>query len=243
VSAARFRSGPWLFGVFAALLAAGLAALGIWQLQRRAWKHDLVARVEARIHAAPVPAPTDCANAACDPYRHVFAEGVFRHDRETLVQAVTEAGAGSWVFTPLEGADGRAILINRGFVPTDRRDPATRAAGQVVGPVRITGLIRASEPNGAFLRANDPAGSRWYSRDVAAIAAARGLTLAAPYFVDADAAPNPGGLPLGGLTVVAFPDNHLVYALTWFALAAMVIGAAVYVLRDVGQVRSRHPSA
>lgn len=239
MSAARFRSGPWLFGLCAALIAAGLVALGVWQLQRRAWKHDLVARVDARLHAAPVPAPADCANADCDPYRRVFAEGVLRHDRETLVQAVTEAGAGSWVLTPLEDADGRAILINRGFVPTDRRDPTTRAAGQVTGPVRITGLIRASEPGGAFLRANDPAGGRWYSRDVAAIAAARGITRAAPYFVDADATPNPGGLPLGGLTVVAFPDNHLVYALTWFALAAMVLGAAGYVLRDAGRMRRR----
>jgi surfeit locus 1 family protein len=239
MSAARFRSGPWLFGLLAGLLAAGLVALGVWQLQRRAWKHDLVARVDARIHAAPVPAPTDCANADCDPYRHVFADGVFRHDRETLVQAVTEAGAGFWVLTPLEGGDGRAILINRGFVPTDRRDPATRSAGQLTGPVHVAGLLRLSEPGGAFLRSNDPPANRWFSRDVTAIAAARGVTAAAPYFIDADATPNPGGLPLGGLTVVAFPDNHLVYALTWFALAAMVLGAAAYALRDAARTRRR----
>lgn len=239
MKAARFRSSPWLFGLFAVLLAAGLMALGVWQLQRRAWKHDLVAHVDARIHAAPVPAPTDCIQADCDPYRRVFAQGVFRHDRETLVQAVTEAGAGFWVLTPLEGTDGRAILINRGFVSTDRRDPATRVAGQIAGPVRVTGLIRVSEPGGAFLRSNDPAGGRWYSRDVVAIAAARGVTLAAPYFLDADATLNPGGLPLGGLTVVAFPDNHLVYALTWFALAAMVLGAALYALRDAARGRRR----
>ncbi|SFG45667.1 SURF1 family protein [Methylobacterium gossipiicola] len=239
MSAARFRLGAWLFGVLAAGLAAGLMALGVWQLQRRAWKHDLVARVEARLHAAPVPAPTNCRTDDCEPYRRVVAEGVLRHDRETLVQAVTEAGAGFWVVTPLVGADGRAILINRGFVPADRRDPASRAAGQVAGPLRITGLIRSTEPGGAFLRTNDPAGGRWYSRDSAAIAAARDVTLAAPYFIDADATPNPGGLPLGGLTVVAFPDNHLVYALTWFALAAMVVGAAVYALRDAARGRRR----
>lgn len=227
---ARPRAGLWLFGLLACLVAAGLACLGTWQLQRRAWKHDLVARVDARLQAAPVPAPTDCA-PACEPYTRVFASGLFAHDRETLVQAVTEAGAGFWVLTPLM-AEGGTILVNRGFVPRDRRDPATRAAGQVAGPVRVTGLLRLSEPGGAFLRANDPAAGRWYSRDVAAIAADRGLSRVAPYFVDADATPNPGGLPQGGLTVVAFPDNHLVYALTWFALAAMVLGAAAYVLPD-----------
>ncbi|MCJ2084186.1 SURF1 family protein [Methylobacterium sp. J-090] len=234
MSAARLRPGLWGFAVGACLVAAALVALGTWQLQRRAWKHDLVARVDARIHAAAVAAPIVCP---CDPYARVFADGVFAHDRETLVQAVTEAGPGFWVLTPLEG-EGRTVLINRGFVPKERRDPATRAAGQVTGPVRVTGLLRLTEPGGAFLRSNDPAGGRWYSRDVAGIAAARGLPGAAPYFVDADATPNPGGLPLGGLTIVAFPDNHLVYALTWFTLAAMVLGALAYTLRDA--LRSRN---
>lgn len=236
MSAARSRLGLWGLAVGACLLAAALAALGAWQLQRRVWKHDLIARVDARSHAAPVPAPPDCTGP-CEPYTRVVATGVFAHDRETLVQAVTEAGPGFWVLTPLEG-EGGTILINRGFVPKERRDPATRAAGQVAGPVRITGLLRLTEPGGAFLRSNDPAGGRWYSRDVAAIAAARGLSGAAPYFVDADATSNPGGLPLGGLTIVAFPDNHLVYALTWFTLAAMVLGALAYTLRDAGRSRN-----
>ena len=87
----------------------------------------------------------------------------------------------------------------------------------------MTGLLRITEPDGAFLRSNDPAANRWYSRDVAAIAKARDLGLTAPYFVDADATPNPGGYPVGGLTVVRFPDNHLVYALTWFVLCALTL--------------------
>ena len=124
--------------------------------------------------------------------------------------------------TPLE-TPGFTLLVNRGFVPRERRDPATRAAGNTAGPTTVTGLLRMTEPGGGFLRANDPAANRWYSRDVAAIAAARGLGRTAPYFVDADAAPNPGGLPVGGLTVVKFPDNHLVYALTWFALMLLAL--------------------
>ena len=212
------------FAAAALIAALGLAALGVWQVERRAWKHELMAAVDARVHAAPVAAPGpdrwNAVNAKDDAYRRVTASGTFRHDRETLVQAVTERGAGYWVVTPLE-TPGFTLLVNRGFVPKDRREAKGRAAGRVAGPVTVTGLLRVTEPEGAFLRSNDPIGDRWFSRDVAAIAKARGLGRTAPYFVDADASPNPGGYPVGGLTVVRFRDHHMVYALTWFALAAL----------------------
>ncbi|HET6526909.1 SURF1 family protein [Sphingopyxis sp.] len=212
------------FAAAALIAAIGLAALGVWQIERRAWKHELIAAVETRIHAPPVAAPGpdrwDAVNAKDDAYRRVTASGTFRHDRETLVQAVTERGAGYWVVTPLE-TPGFALLVNRGFVSKDRQDATARAAGNVAGPVTVTGLLRVTEPGGAFLRSNDPAAGRWFSRDVAAIARARGLGRTAPYFVDADASPNPGGYPVGGLTVVRFRDHHMVYALTWFALCAL----------------------
>ena len=222
----------WPFVAFLLLLAAVFLALGTWQVQRLFWKLDLIARVEARIHAAPVPAPEGAVDPIRDEYRRVTATGHFEHDRSVLVQAVTERGAGFWVMTPLRQADGSTILVNRGFVPTDRRSPADRVASELpAGPVTVTGLLRLPEPGGAFLRANDPVNDRWFSRDVAAIAAAKGLSGVAPYFIDADATPNPGGLPVGGLTVVAFRNSHLVYALTWYALAAMSAGAAYGVMR------------
>ncbi|CDZ56815.1 SURF1 family protein [Neorhizobium galegae] len=209
--------------------------LGTWQVQRLFWKLDLIARVDARVTATPAPAPSSPAwpaiNAENDEYRRVTAAGVFHHDEETLVQAVTDLGPGFWILTPLEQKDGTTVLINRGFVPADRRDPAARADGEIEGPVKITGLIRISEPGGAFLRSNDPAGGRWYSRDVAAIAATKGLETAAPYFIDADATPIPGGLPVGGLTVIRFRNSHLVYAVTWYLLAVMSAGGAYAIQR------------
>lgn len=212
------------FAAAALIAAIGLAALGVWQLERRIWKHELVAAVDARIHAAPVAAPGpgewNRVDAKTDAYRRITATGFFRHDRETLVQAVTDRGPGFWVLTPLE-TPGFTLLVNRGFVPRDRRAPEARAAGNLPGPVTVAGLLRVTEPGGAFLRTNDPAADRWFSRDVATIAKARGLGKTAPYFVDADASLNPGGYPVGGLTVVRFPDNHMVYALTWFALCAL----------------------
>ncbi len=210
-----------LTAVGVALIAAFLS-LGLWQLQRRVWKLNLIATVEARLKAPPVAAPSSAG--ASDAYTRVTAVGRFRNDRETFVQAVTERGPGFWVVTPLVGPRF-TVLVNRGFVPPEKRADHSRPDG----PVRITGLIRVTEPGGAFLRSNDPAADRWYSRDVAAISEAKHLGAVAPYFIDADKTPNPGGYPVGGLTVVAFRNSHLSYALTWFALAILT-GVGIMIL-------------
>jgi surfeit locus 1 family protein len=226
-------------------LCAGLIALGNWQLDRRTWKLDLIARVEQRAHATPVaaPGPEQWAQVSAqhDEYRRVRLAGTFLHDRETLVQASTALGSGYWVLTPLKTADGPVVLINRGFVGPQRRDRASRGASGA--PVTVIGLLRLTEPGGTLLRRNDPAHERWYSRDVSAISAARGLTGCAPFFVDAEAATAPqdeaGGqaVPVGGLTVIAFHNNHLVYAVTWYALALMVAVAAGYLVLVEGRLR------
>jgi len=216
------------------LLAIAFAALGVWQVERRAWKLDLIARVDRRLQAAPEPLPPPAAWRRIGPedgYRRIRTRGVFLHGAETLVQAVTERGAGFWVLTPLRTSVG-TVLVNRGFVPPERRSPATRASGQTAGQVIVIGLLRLSEPGGGFLRSNAPAENRWYSRDVAAIARARGLTGTAPFFLDADSGANPGGWPVGGLTVVRFRNTHLIYALTWFALAALATGGAALLWRE-----------
>jgi surfeit locus 1 family protein len=215
---------------------AGLTSLGVWQLHRLAWKEDLIRRVEQRIHAEPVAAPGltqwPTMNAANSEYRNVRVQGRYLHDRETLVQAVTIRGGGFWVMTPMRTEEGFTVLVNRGFVSPVNKNAASRIAGQVEGPTTVTGLLRMSEAGGGFLRDNDSMADRWYSRDVGAIAAARGLTNAAPYFIDAAAAESHvPGMPEGGLTVVAFPNSHLQYALTWFALALMVTGGTVLVFR------------
>ena len=201
------------------------SSLGVWQIERRAWKLDLIKRVDARVTAEPVTAPTRLTNPRDDEYRHVRASGTFLHDRETLVDALTDRGAGYWVVTPLRTVNG-IVLVNRGFVPPGQKPD--RSADEA----KVTGLLRLSEPGGRFLRPNRPAHGRYYSRDVAAIARARSLGEVAPYFIDADATPNPGGYPVGGLTVVTFRNMHLAYALTWFALAALSLFGLQFLLRD-----------
>lgn len=219
-----------------ALAAAGFVALAVWQLERRVWKLDLIAQVDARVHAPAVapPGPSEwpTVSAGRDQYRRVQVRGVFLHDRETLTQAATTLGSGYWVMTPLRTDQGFTVLINRGFVSAERRDAASRVDGQGGGVQTVTGLLRITEPKGGFLRANDPANDRWRSRDVAAIARARGLGDVAPYFIDADAAPDTGAWPRGGLTVIRFPNSHLVYALTWFGMALLSLAGMALVLRE-----------
>ncbi|VVE09586.1 surfeit locus 1 family protein [Pandoraea anhela] len=239
------------------------ASLGTWQLHRRAWKLDLIERVNSRVHAPPSAAPTRAQwpsiNAGADEYRHISLTGTYRFDKDTLVQAVTDLGGGYWVLTPLRTADGSEVLVNRGFVPPGWKESVPPAPA---GEVTVTGLLRMPEPVGGFLRKNVPSENLWYSRDVSAIAAARGLPASevAPYFVDADGKPGAGGsanamtndaeavtsrmqsqdrdYPVGGLTVVRFPNNHMSYLLTWYALAIMSAAAGAFVIRMEMRKRS-----
>ncbi len=230
--------------MLAALLVAcaGFAALGVWQVQRLHWKHALVARVDARVHADPVALPAPAHWPAMDArraeYLRVRASGRYLSGRDTRVQALTELGAGDWILTPLRMHDGATVLVNRGFVPAGET-----AAPPPPGEVRVTGLVRMDEPDGRFLRRNAPAQERWYSRDVAAIAARRGIAAVAPFFVDAerDAAAPPW--PRGGMTVVRFRDHHLQYALTWFALALMSATAAGRLFLGERRLRQHGASA
>ncbi|MFC4932854.1 SURF1 family protein [Massilia sp. GCM10023247] len=235
-----------ILAIIALLLIVLFAGLGTWQVQRLQWKLALIERVESRVNAAPAPSPPAArwgqVSRDTDEYRHVRLAGHFLYEYTTPVQAVSELGAGFWLLTPLCTTEGTIVLVNRGFVsaPDARaRYPARRAEGNpcaAAGPAHsLTGLLRITEPGGGFLRENDPANNRWFSRDVAAIAAARGLDQVAPFFVDARRGQDPAGAPeapVGGLTVISFQNNHLVYAITWYALALMVIGAWWFVARS-----------
>ncbi len=233
-------------GLFALAGFAVLLSLGFWQLERRVWKEELIARAETRSRApvTPLSAESDWSkiNAARDEYRRVTVSGSFRHEREALVFTVLSepkgrfAGPGYWVLTPLETAGGAIVIVNRGFVPDDRREVATRREGAIAGPVMVTGLLRMPEPAFWFTPKNEPTRGAWYRRDPAEIAAAFGLARVAPVLIDADATPNPGGLPQGGETLLVFPNNHLGYALTWFGLAAALAGVfSVFAWQQLSQ--------
>lgn len=214
------------------LIVLLLFGLGVWQVQRLFWKTALIARVEQGLTADPVapPGPQQWASLSFNDweYRRISATGHYLPGADILVQAVTVRGPGFWVMTPFESRDGVPFFVNRGFVPSDRRNPGDWPAPE--GEQTVKGLLRMSQEGGAFLRANNPAENRWFSRDTAAMAAARGLAQTAPYFLDLGAGGDASAWPIGGLTVVSFPNNHLVYALTWFTLSGGA-GFMLYRLR------------
>lgn len=226
-----------------------LCALGVWQLERLHWKEALIARVEAGLAAAPVAAPGPSAWPGFDmeamEYRPVTVRGAYDHDREihvvyTLVTPKGPLGGiGYQVLTPFRTDEGWWVYVNRGFVPRDNKDPATRAAGQVAGETTIEGLLRRPGQRSWFMPADDPAANAWFSRDPALFAASAGLApdTVAPYLIDARFdADLPGGMPQGGETIVSFPNNHLGYVITWFGLAAALAGVTIaVVVRRVGR--------
>ncbi len=233
-------------GTLAALGIVLLFGLGVWQVERRSWKLDLIQRVDARVTAPPVAAPGadrwPSISTKTDEYRHVRLSGEYLSHGQSWVQALTRLGGGYWVLTPLRVDDRTIVFVNRGFVPA----PLRAAYAPPAGRVTITGLLRMSEPRGSLLRRNAPAEQRWHSRDVAAMAQAAGLgDVVAPYFVDADASAAVQGnaaddsvrYPVAGLTVIRFPNNHLLYAMTWFSLGALGIGTMIAGRRPLSRNR------
>jgi surfeit locus 1 family protein len=206
-------------------------ALGFWQVHRLSWKEGLIAARAAAVAAPAVAAPQSAAEARGMEYHHVSDQGVLLSDRELLVAAISKSGeAGFHVLTPLREASGRIVFINRGFVPSALKDHSERLEGEPVGVVRIKGLLRlpADGPPNWFTPANRPDRNYWFWVDLPAMARADKLADVAPFYIDADAAPNPGGWPRGGVTRLALPNHHLQYAITWFSLAVAM--AVIYVL-------------
>ncbi len=223
-----FRPRP-LPSLLTALMVAVLAGLGVWQLDRLAWKQDLIAQLEARTQAPPIGLSEALQEPEAAQFRRVRVTGRWLHARELYRVARTYRGQpGLHVVTPLRLSDGRSLLVDRGWVPLDLRDPARRSEGSPQGPVTLLGHLRFGGWDGRdFLRPeNDPAANEWLYMDLEAMTATAGLE--APitaFYLAAAADQHAGRYPLGGRTEATLPNNHLQYAITWFtlALAAVVV--------------------
>jgi surfeit locus 1 family protein len=238
--ALRFRPYPG-FTITAAIMTAILISLGVWQIGRLHWKLDLIATMDRKMHAAPLAVDGGATPFAWVPrndYARVSLNGRFDNSKESYVFTTGPGGIPVYhVLTPFMTDAGHTYLVDRGMVPVDMRDPMSRAQGQVGGQTHIVGIWRTPDAPGTFTPAPDIAHRVWYARDVKAIAASDHVNLAAPVVIEADATPNPGGWPKGGQTVVDLPNNHLSYAVTWFGLAAGLIG--VYLAYHISKGRLR----
>ncbi|MFV3075792.1 SURF1 family protein [Niveispirillum fermenti] len=233
MSARRFRpSVPVTIATLVAL--AILIGLGTWQMDRLAWKTDLIAHIDAGLAAGPVDLPGDAPGAMVWEYRRVRVTGYFLHDHESYIGPRLYTGTdgrqhqGVHVLTPLVRADGAGtVLVDRGWVPLDRRDPATRADGQVVGTVTVTAIARVPQGQGFMQPDNRPDKRDFFWLDMGALAAIAGVDRLAPLVLQADDTPNPGGLPIGGRTIIQLKNDHLSYALTWYGLALTLVGVYI----------------
>jgi surfeit locus 1 family protein len=205
-----------------------LFALGGWQIQRLGWKNHEQALRNERLAEAPVALPETIDSIEASRFRPIFVEGSFRHEQEMLLAARTFEGAlGFQVITPLVRASGQVVLINRGWIPVERKDPASRAEGQVSGPLRIEGLLVPGGQEHWFSPHNHPEQRIWYWAELASLAASAGIPTP-NFLVDAGKAPNPGGYPVGGQTLVELRNQHFQYAVIWLCLGVGL--SAIYVI-------------
>jgi surfeit locus 1 family protein len=233
VEAAGLRGGVLVPSLAAVMAFAVLVSLGMWQLDRRTWKEGLIATIEARLSVPPaaLPAPSTWPNltAEQDEFLRVAMTAEFLNDREVTVYTngstlrEGSSGPGYWIFTPAQLGDGAVVMVNRGFVPEGRQNPATRAEGEIGGPVNMVGVLRWPERPGMFTPSGDPVRNIWFSRDSDAMAAAKGIN-AAPFYVELESPAPPGGLPRAGRLHATLPNNHFGYALTWLGLATVLVG-------------------
>ncbi|MGM5053851.1 SURF1 family protein [Rhizobium sp. 814_E9_N1_1] len=221
---------PVLTGILVLIALAILISLGTWQVERLHWKEGLIADIAARQVAAAVPLADIEAMAAAGgdiEYRKVTATGRYINNKERHFFATWRGQTGYYIYTPLELADGRILFVNRGFVPFDNKEPEMRMQGQLTDQQTVTGLAREKLPGKPswVVPDNDVAKNIFYWKDLDVMASSVGLEKARviPFFVDADSTPNPAGLPIGGVTQVDLPNDHLQYAFTWYGLAAVLI--------------------
>lgn len=228
---------PTVGSTIAAVIGiAVMLGLGSWQVYRLGWKNDLIAERTAQLEAAPTPLPTAAADLPGIMWHPVEITGRFLHDKELHLGARSQRGnVGLHILTPLVRDDGTTVLVNRGWVPPEKKEPDTRADAQLPGNVTVRGIATPGAGKNVFTPDNDPVKNYWLYVDYGQMSAAVGRDLQ-PVVVDADETPNPGGFPIGKQTRLDLPNDHLGYAITWYALALAL--AAVYVLWNVQRVRN-----
>jgi len=212
-------------------IIVALLALGTWQVQRLVWKRDLIATMETRLAAGPVPLDEALVRTPEErEWQRVMVAGRFLHDSEAALYRLSVDGEpGYLILTPLRLADGRAVLVDRGHVPGERVDPSARPGSEPEGMVWVTGVLRGPESPNAFANPNDPAGGAWFWIDLPALEADMGLDLL-PVVIHADPGPA-GSWPRGGQAIFRPANNHLQYAVTWYGLAAVALVFYVLLLR------------
>lgn len=234
----HFRPMP-LFSIMSLVLLALLIWLGVWQIHRLHWKLGLIAQVNRNLTLPPISLDAALKLGKDAEYRHVALIGHFDHAKEGYAYGIANGVPVYHVLTPFITVDGRTMLVDRGIVPEELRDPAKRRAGNIEGTERVVGVWRKPDPPGSFTPDSNTAKRIWFTRNVDWVAKVDHLHFAAPALLEADATPNPGGWPKGGQTIVTFRNEHLQYAITWFGLALVLVGGYIVFHVQTGRLSWR----
>jgi cytochrome oxidase assembly protein ShyY1 len=227
------------FGVFTVAMVAVFVSLGLWQLQRRAEKHNLIAVLNERLAAGPEPLPSpsqwSVLSPAHDEFRRVRFTATYQPGPDAMVYSSGSAlrddisGPGTWAFLPARLPDGQTVVVNTGFVQNTMQDRTEedRAVARLTTrePVTLTGYIRFAEAAGVLTPAQNVSKRLWFARDHLAMARALGWGNVAPFYIDLEAPVPASGTPKPGPLDVHLKDDHLQYAITWFGLAGAVATA------------------
>ncbi|MGD1876586.1 MAG: SURF1 family protein [Kiloniellaceae bacterium] len=226
----HFRPTFWA-SVFTLAALVILVGLGSWQVQRLFWKQDQIVLRQERAEGPAIPLPDSFPEPAAVEFTRVTLDGQFLHGQEFYLGARTESGrVGLNVVTPFALDDGRTILVNRGWVPEEKRDPAARAEGQLQGEVTIEALLRTGGWKGFdFAKPpNKPEDRFYFWLDLPVMAAGVDRPIITDVYADAVASDIPGGYPIGGQTRIHLKNDHLEYAITWYSFAVILM--VIYVL-------------
>lgn len=226
------RSGLIFPSLFAIIGLVILIGLGNWQMERMAWKANLIELVNERIES-PSRSFEEVLkltkNLEDIRFQPVTVRGVFDHSQERHYFLPYKGKIGWHIITPLKMQSGQIVLIDRGFVPDELKDASRRPKGLVEGEQVIDGLVRLSEQGNYFSPPNDVANNKWYVRDIAELYASLGEGVKQPlnFMIDQKRLKSSGEWPLPGVTKVEFSDKHFGYALTWYGLALTLIGVFI----------------
>ena len=229
----------WGFTAFMLTFFIGCIFLGGWQLQRLQWKLNLIRQAEENLKAPPISIDKAlAADIRGAQYRRVRITGRFDHSREAYVFSTAANGVPVYhVITPIVFGSSKRLLVDRGLVPAGLRERFSRSVGDTEGVRDLTGVWRIPDAPGIFTPTPNYARRIWYARDVLDIARLDGIKLVEPVIIELDATPNRGVWPKGGQTIVTFRNDHLQYAITWFAIAAVILVGWLVLHFSRGRIR------
>lgn len=215
-----------------------MIGLAVWQVERLHWKEALIAERVERTTATAIDLPPAGSDLTNLEFHRVALTGSYDHAHEFYLAARSQNGnVGYWIATPFKTDTGEIVLVNRGWVPVEKKYPEARKEGQVAGETKLDGIIRLPQTKGFFQPDNEPTKNVWFYVAPAEMVAASGIPMRTDLYLDADPTPNPGGFPIGGQTRIELPNDHLQYAVTWALLAIAL--AVVYVIYHLKLERER----